>query len=112
MAFRKGDILLVSYPYTDLTTVKTRPAVVVSSDSYHNEQPDVILAALTTNVAGATGSLDYVLQDWQPAGLRFPTAFKPVIITLDPSRIVYSIGALSTADLGEIESRLRAAFDL
>lgn len=29
MAYRTGDVLLVTYPYTDLTTTKARPAVVV-----------------------------------------------------------------------------------
>ena len=112
MAFQTGEVRLVSYPYTDLTTVKARPAVVVSSDQYHTEQPDVILAALTTNVAAATGSLDYVLQDWATAGLRSPTAFKPVLVTLDPRLIVYRIGPLSMRDLAEIQARVRLALNL
>ncbi len=41
MAFQRGEILLVSYPYTDLTALKARPAVVVSGDRYHAEQPDL-----------------------------------------------------------------------
>ena len=112
MAYQTGDVLLVTYPYTDLTTTKARPAVVVSSDLYHREQPDLVLAALTTNVAAATGSLDYVLKDWAAAGLRFPTASKPVIVTLDPTLVVPGIGKLADDDLAEIQSRLRLAFDL
>lgn len=112
MVYQTGDVLLVTYPYTDLTTTKARPAFVVSSDLYHSEQPDLVLAALTTNVADATGALDYVLQDWASAGLRFPTASKPVIVTLDPSLVVHSIGKLAESDLAEIQSRLRLAFDL
>jgi len=112
MAFHRGDILLVPYPYTDLKATKTRPAVVISSDRYHEEQPDFLLAALTTNVSAATGALDYKLQDWSSSGLRFPTAFKPVIVTLDPSLVVYHIGSLSLRDLTEINFRLRLALDL
>ena len=112
MAFLKGEVLLVSYPYTDLTTVKARPAVVVSSARYHGEKPDLILAALTTNVAAATGSLDYELQDWAAAGLRFATAFKPVVATLEPGLVVHRIGSLTPRDLTEIQTRLRGALDL
>jgi mRNA interferase MazF len=112
MAYQTGEIVLVNYPYTDLTTVKARPAVIVSSGRYHNEQPDVMLAALTSNISAAIGSLDYILQDWTAAGLRFPTAYKPVLVTLEPSLIVHSIGNLSSRDLAEIQTRLRLALDL
>lgn len=40
MAFQKGEAVLVSYPYTNLTTTKSRPAVVVSGELYHTEQPE------------------------------------------------------------------------
>jgi len=38
-----GDVVLVPFPFTDQTTTKKRPAVVVSSDAYHRDRPDVIL---------------------------------------------------------------------
>lgn len=112
MAYQKGEVVLVNYPYTDMTTLKVRPAVVVSGSLYQAEQPDLMLAALTTNVAAATESLDYILQDWQVTGLCFETAFKPVIATLEPALIVHSIGRLTSRDLTEIETRLKSALEL
>ncbi len=82
------------YPCSNLSTSKARPAVVVSGTLYGREQPELLLAALTTNLS-TNDTLDYVLQDWQSSGLRFPTAFKPVIATiatLDPSLIVLPLG--------------------
>jgi len=112
MAFKRGDVVLVRYPFTDLSSSKTRPAVIMSGALYHGLQPDLVLVALTSNIAAATESLDYVLQDWASANLRFPTAFKPVVATLEPGLVVFTIGALSQRDLQEIESRLRAALEL
>ena len=112
MAYRRGDVVLVTFPYTDLTSAKTRPAVIVSSDTYHKQQPDIVLCALTTNLLAATDTLDYILKDWTAANLRFPTAFKPVIVTLEPALIAHHIGRLSTHDFEEIETRLRAALKL
>lgn len=112
MTLQKGDVVLVSYPYTDLITAKTRPAVVISSDNYHIEKPDIILSALTTNISSANSLLDYILKDWSIAGLKFPTAFKPVIVTIDPSLVIYHIGSLSVRDLNEIHNRLRLIMDL
>ena len=112
MAYSRGDVVLVPLPYSDLTSAKTRPAVIVSSDIYHNQQPDILLCALTTNLLAASDSLDYILQDWTAANLRFPTAFKPVIVTLDPALIVHYIGRLTLPDLEEIDTRLRSALGL
>jgi mRNA interferase MazF len=112
MAFSRGDVVLVRYPFTDLSSSKTRPAVVVSGSLYQAQQPDLMLAALTSNVAAATETLDYVLQDWKSANLRFPTAFKPVVATLELGLVVFTIGALSGRDLIEIENRLRDVLEL
>lgn len=103
MAFQRGDVLLVPFPYSDLSTTKVRPAVVVSSVLYHALEPDLILAAITSKVTTAVGPLDYILLDWQKAGLRQPSALKPVLFTLDPARVLHSIGALSPVDLAAVE---------
>lgn len=43
-----GDVVLVPFPFTDLTTIKKRPAVVVSSADYQRERSDLILIAVTS----------------------------------------------------------------
>jgi mRNA interferase MazF len=112
MKFRRGDVVLVPFPFSDLSLTKVRPAVVVSGSQYHATEPDLILSALTSNIKSATASLDYVLADWQLAGLRFPSALKPVLTTLDPTRVVHRVGALTSSDLAEIDRRLRRALEL
>jgi mRNA interferase MazF len=112
MAYQRGDVLLVPFPFSDLSTTKTRPAVVVSSGHYHRSEPDLILAAVTSRTAAATGPFDYVFQDWRAAGLRFPSAFKPVLFTLDPARVLHRVGVLSASDLLQIDERLRRALAL
>ncbi len=112
MAFRRGDVVLVPFPFSDLSTTKVRPAVVVSSALYHATEPDLFLVALTSKVATATGPFDYSLDDWRTAGLRYPSALKPVLFTLDPAHVVYRIGALTSADLVQIDQRLRRALAL
>jgi len=112
MTFQRGDVILVPFPFSDLSTTKVRPAVVVSSDLYHSTEPDLLLAALTSQAARATRPFDYPLSDWHAAGLRFPSALKPVLVTLDPARVVHRIGALSAADLAQVDARLRSALGL
>jgi len=112
MKFQRSDVVLVPFPFSDLSTTKVRPAVVVSSALYHATEPDLLLAALTSKVATATGPFDYLLSDWRAAGLRYPSALKPVLFTLDPARVVYRIAALTSADLAQVDQRLRRALAL
>lgn len=67
--FRRGDVVLVPFPYADLTTTKQRPAVVVSGSTYHQTEPDIILVAITGQIPQHLAPTDYRLQDWQQAGL-------------------------------------------
>ncbi len=50
MKITQGDIVLVPFPFTDLSSVKTRPALVVSNDSLRGD--DVILCGITSKKAG------------------------------------------------------------
>lgn len=40
--FKRGDIVLVLFPNSDLTTAKTRPAIIVQSDNLQTGLPQII----------------------------------------------------------------------
>ena len=101
-----GDVVTVNFP--GALGVKRRPAVVISTDTYHKTRPDVILALLTSRVAGATAPTDYLLQDWSTAGLNSPSAFRAFLATLPATNIVV-IGRLSDRDWRAVQARLRIA---
>lgn len=46
--FEFGDVILVPFPFTDQSTSKKRPAVVISSAAYNAERPDLIIMAVTS----------------------------------------------------------------
>lgn len=112
MPHQRGDVLLVPFPFSDLSTTKVRPSVVISSRHYHSTQPDILLAAITSKLSTSPDPLDYSLSDWQSAGLRYPSAFKPVLFTLEPHQVILHIGKLTVADMTEIDKRLRLALNL
>ena len=112
MALYRGDVILVPFPFSDLSATKVRPAIVVSGAAYHSNEPYLILAAVTSKIAAATGPMDYVLADWQLSGLRTQSALKTVLFTLDPTRVILKIGTLSSTDMDEVDQRLRLALEL
>ncbi len=101
-----GDVVVA--PFGGAEGIKMRPAVVVTTDLYHTTRPDVLLGIITSQVAKATQPTDYVLQDWQAASLRFPSAFR-AYFTMVHSRVPRPIGRLSDRDWAEVQARLRLA---
>jgi len=106
---RRGDVVLLPFPFADLTTTKVRPALVLSGSLYHKSEPDIIVAALTSNVAAHQGPTDYTLQDWRQAG---PSVVKASLATVEPSLVYHRLGHLTDRDLREVEERLRLALEL
>jgi len=112
MIYHPGDVVLVPFPFTDLSSLKQRPAVVISSDFYNQNEPDIIIAAITSQIQRHLGPLDYLLQDWREAGLLKPSVVKAVLATIEPRQVRFRLGCLTLRDFTEVKNRLRLVFDL
>lgn len=53
MPFRRGDVVLVLYPDSNLRTAKRRPALIVQADLLHAGLPQTIVAMISSNMARA-----------------------------------------------------------
>ena len=95
MRLEPGDVVTADFP--GVTGIKRRPCVVISSETYHQTRPDVILGLLTSQLSGAVDPSDHVLQDWTAAGLRKPSVFRTFLFTL-PARSILRIGHLTDGD--------------
>ena len=104
--FKPGDVVVVDFP--GVVETKRRPAVVISTDEYHNHRPDVIVGILTTQTAKATSPTDHLLQDWATSGLHHPCAFRSFLLTL-PAAGADHIDRCSERDWREIQARLLRA---
>ncbi len=111
MIYQRGDVVLVPFPFADLSTTKTRPAVVVSSQLYHQTEPDIIIAAITSQIQHRSDT-DTLLNDWQAAGLLKPSLVKSSLATLEPNMVRHKLGKLSSSDLIEVNRKLALALDL
>ena len=104
-----GDVVTVDFP--GATGLERRPAVVVSSALYHAHRPDLVLGVLTSQIASATTPTDFLLQDWQAAGLNRPSAFRAYFGMVERGT-VRIIGQLSEQDWPGVRSCLGSAFGL
>lgn len=93
----------MQYPFSDLSAIKVRPAVVVHAP--HPSQ-DCLVVPLTSRTTGLLGG-EFVLTDWGTAGLHVPTAVKRGLYTVHPTLIIKPLGQLSEGDAQRIEQSLR-----
>jgi len=101
-----GDVVLVPFPFTDQTTTKKRPAVVVSSAAYQAERPDLIILAITSQVRAAPTVGEAPVAQWQDAGLLKPSVFKPLLTTIEKGLVLRKLGTLGEADREQLRAVL------
>lgn len=106
-----GDVILVPFPFTDQTTTKKRPAIVISSNGYNSARPDFILMAVTSQLRAAEALGEIWLTEWQAAGLLKPSAAKPVIATIERSLVIKKLGSLVAADRNALRTALCQIID-
>jgi mRNA interferase MazF len=95
--FDPGDVVIVPFPFTDFTTLKQRPCVVLSSARFNDSHPDVILAAVTSRVSDRPSEDEYVLtaKEWAAAALPKPSMVKAgKIVTIDQRLVRKTLGHL------------------
>ncbi|MGL5510511.1 MAG: type II toxin-antitoxin system PemK/MazF family toxin [Microcoleaceae cyanobacterium] len=103
-SYSKNDVILVRYPFSDLSSSKVRPAVVVNAP--HPSQ-DIFIVPLTSR----TGYLldgEFLLSDWSEAGLNVATVLKRGVYTVQENLIIKIIVKLSERDADNLEQSLRA----
>jgi mRNA interferase MazF len=101
--YSKNDIILVRYPFSDLSSSKVRPAVIVNTP--HTSQ-DIFIVPLTSKTTGLLVG-EFILSDWEAAGLNVPTAIKRGLYTVNQSLVVRTIGKLSDRDAEQLKYSLR-----
>ena len=111
MPYNQGDIVLVSFPFTDLTSSKRRPALVLSPDSFNAAGMDLVLAAVTSHITDDPNSVRLWRGDFATGQLPKPSMVKATkLFTMHSSLIAKRIGALGSEKTDEVLRTLRRFF--
>ena len=111
----KKTIVLTKFPFTDLTSSKRRPAVIISKVT--DNEPDVIVCFISSVIPENPKETDYILEtshkDFHQTGLKKASVFKmDKLATLEKSIFTGELGIISEDIYKELKIRLAKALDL
>lgn len=86
--YKFGDVILVPFPFTDQTSSKKRPAIIVSSSAYNRERPDIVLAAVSSQMKPSILFGEVTITLWNEVGLLKPSIIKPVFATIQKGLVL------------------------
>ena len=103
----QGEIVLIPIPFTDLSSQKRRPVIVVSNSGYHRRTGDMLVVAMTSNPANVDYGFKIDTIDLVRGQLNHPGTIRvDRIYTMSQSLIVKRFGKVNEATLERIRAIL------
>ncbi len=111
MMYKQRDIVLIPIPFTDLSTRKRRPVVILSNDEYNGKRKDIVVAAITSNITDDRYSVHITEKDFEGETLPRPSMIRAdKIYTLDHSIVHKRFDILKEEVFEEVLTRIRLLF--
>jgi mRNA interferase MazF len=108
IAYDRGAVVLLPFPFSDQSATKLRPAVVLNP-AYPSSD---LLVVAVSSVSGSLRPGEYALQQWRDAGLLHPSFIKRAVATISQSLIRKKLGMLESEDLASLNNSLRIWFGI
>ncbi len=98
--FVKGDVVVLPFPFSDLSKSKKRPALVVAI----LEGEDIVLCQITSEARVDSYSIVLTSNDFKKGSLNLTSMIRPnKLFTADKSIILYKVGSLKESKIKEVE---------
>lgn len=111
-SYKRGDVVLIPFAFTDLSSVKQRPALVVSSDAFNAANPDVIAVGITSKVVlyrDEPGTYLITGREQSSAGLPKESVVRcGKIVTIDQRLVRRMLGTLPIRVVNKVIDEINA----
>lgn len=111
MSLSQGDVVLITFPFADLTSAKVRPALVLSNNTYNVGGEDVIVCLITSNMSRKglyLTRIDTSDPDYRKGGFKAPCAIiTDKIHALHRSLIKRKLGSVGDKTITEVRDNLK-----
>lgn len=111
---KRGDVVLVLFPNSNLRTAKTRPALIVQADNLQTGLPQVIVAMLTSRLFRANHPSRVVVTLSTPTGQQSGLLTDSVVMTDNLTTIteVAIDRVIGTLPMTDVDAALRHTLQL
>tara|TARA_Y100000031_G_C7898152_1_gene238291 strand:- start:60 stop:392 length:333 start_codon:yes stop_codon:yes gene_type:complete len=105
--FVKGDVVVLPFPFSDLSASKRRPALVAAELTGE----DVVLCQITSKTRKDDYALLLKKQDFQQGKLHVDSMIRPNrLFTAEKSIVQYKVGSLKGSKIKEVENKVIEIF--
>ena len=102
-----GDIVLIPFPFSELSQVKVRPAVVITETK--DKYKDLVVSAISSVVPTKRSEREFIIAKSEKNNLRVRSVVKADrIVTVKRERVIAVIGKLTDNELSKFKSILLA----
>lgn len=106
-AFVKGYVVVVPFPFSDLSQVKRRPALIVATLQRH----DLILCQITSRTVKDSYAISLASSDFAQGNLHVSSNIRPnKLFTADGKLILYVVGILRQEKVEEVTRAITQLF--
>jgi mRNA interferase MazF len=114
---RRGDIVVVDFPFADTRQSKVRPALVVQNDRDNQKIRKIVIAMITGNLRRKGDASPLYIDPSDPAGASSGLTFPSLVscnnlFTVEQDSIQRVLGHLSDTLKQQLETCLKAALEL
>jgi len=105
--FEQRDIVLVPFPFTDLSSIKQRPVLVLSNNRYNQKTEDIVTCGITSNLKDREYSVLITKKDLEAGSLPVKSRIKiDKIFTLKQSLIRRKLGKVDEKTFIEVKKEI------
>jgi len=105
--FKQGDILIIPIPFSNLTSSKKRPVLVLSNSKYNNRMNDILVAAITSNITEKEYSILITNESLEIGTLKVDSCIRAdKIYTLSKDIIIKTFGRIKKNIVDDVKVKI------
>lgn len=109
---KQGDIVLIPIPFTDLSSNKKRPVLVLSNDLYNKKMKDIVVVAITSNLEDKEYGIRIKTEDLSEGELKVESLIRSdKIYTLSQDIIIKKFGVVEDYIIDKVINEIGKLFE-
>ena len=100
----QGEILIVPFPFSDLSSIKRRPVLVLSKKSYNSSSDDIMTCGITSNIKDSKHAILIENSDLEHGQIPIASRIKvDKLFTLDKNIVEKSVGRINKETFDKVK---------